>query len=367
MGPRPDEQPEAAPEAGIAASRARVGVRAAALGLALLALATGCRSLVPATPLLPDDPRPRALLAAWRAQTAGRQCAARRGALRRRRGGRRRRRRGPGTSRPPAPVAGASGAACGSKCSASSTPTLAVLTTDGERYALASEAEERRFDSGPVYEELLWDVARLDLTPSEAVEVILGAPQPDAELQAEAAFAVGEQVRIELADAERARAPRLRVRQRRRAAPPRAARRGRRSRLGGALRPTTSTLDGTPLRARGRAARRCGRGTRRAAAARRRAESRAPGRYLPAARAGRCGARGGRRMRGVRRRAGLAARARARVVHEQSVSRQRRAGQGALPGALRCPEVARSRRHLQRRATTGSRRTSTRRCSSTTT
>src|SRR5258705_8032124 len=42
------------------------------LALALVALATGCVSTIPARPLPADDPRPAALLAAWHAHSAGR-------------------------------------------------------------------------------------------------------------------------------------------------------------------------------------------------------------------------------------------------------------------------------------------------------
>ena len=77
--------------------------------------------------------------------------------------------------------------------------TLAVLVTDGERYSLF-ESSEQRLQEGPVYPELLWDAAHLALTPAEAVEVILGAPEPDAGLTRGAAYLVGERIRIELAD-----------------------------------------------------------------------------------------------------------------------------------------------------------------------
>ena len=77
--------------------------------------------------------------------------------------------------------------------------TLAVLVTDGERYSLF-ESQEQRFEEGPVYPELLWDAAHLALTPAEAVEVILGAPEPDAGLTRGAAYLVGERVRIDLTD-----------------------------------------------------------------------------------------------------------------------------------------------------------------------
>src|SRR5262249_39207238 len=71
--------------------------------------------------------------------------------------------------------------------------------TDGERYALF-QSQEQRFEEGAVYPELLWDSARLALTPAEAVEVILGAPEPDAGLARGAAYLVGERVRVELTD-----------------------------------------------------------------------------------------------------------------------------------------------------------------------
>jgi hypothetical protein len=78
--------------------------------------------------------------------------------------------------------------------------TLAVLVTDGDEYALL-QTRERRFEQGPVYDGFLWDAARLDLSPEEAVEVILGAPRPDLDLARGAAYAVGDRVRIELVDA----------------------------------------------------------------------------------------------------------------------------------------------------------------------
>ena len=58
----------------------------------------------------------------------------------------------------------------------------AILTTDGDRFQLyepgAPELQEGRVDAG-----LLWQVARVDLEPEEAVGVLLGAPwQPDSEL-----------------------------------------------------------------------------------------------------------------------------------------------------------------------------------------
>jgi hypothetical protein len=173
-------------------------VRRLSLGLALVALATGCASTIPAKPLPADDPRPAALLAAWHAHVAGRDALQATARL----------------------AVDAAGAGDGGRDLALRSKqrmwlakpaqlrvevlgfldtTLAVLVTDGERYSLF-ESQEQRLQEGPVYPELLWDAARLALTPAEAVEVILGAPEPDAGLVPRAAYLVGDRVRIELAD-----------------------------------------------------------------------------------------------------------------------------------------------------------------------
>ncbi len=166
--------------------------------LALAALATGCVTTIPATPLPANDPRPAALLAAWRAHAAQRTAlqATARFAV-------------------DAPGAGADGRDLALRSKQRMwlarpaqlrvevlgflDTTLAVLVTDGERYSLF-ESSEQRLQEGLVYPELLWDAAHLALTPAEAVEVILGAPDPDAGLTPGAAYLVGERVRIELAD-----------------------------------------------------------------------------------------------------------------------------------------------------------------------
>ena len=57
--------------------------------------------------------------------------------------------------------------------------TLAVLTTDGERYRLL-RVPERAVDSGLVYPDLLRDVTGLAVTPERAVEILLGVPLPPA-------------------------------------------------------------------------------------------------------------------------------------------------------------------------------------------
>ncbi|MEM7412522.1 MAG: hypothetical protein AAF430_19990 [Myxococcota bacterium] len=160
----------------------------------------GCASLTPRVPLSPDDPRPASLLESWKSRAAERDAlqALARFAV-------------------DAPGSGIGGedlalrikqrvwlarpASLRVEVLGFLGTTLAVLTTDGEEYALL-QAEDRRFDSGPVYDGLLWDAARLDLTPEEAVEVMLGAPQPDADLVRGRAFAEDDRVAIELLDAD---------------------------------------------------------------------------------------------------------------------------------------------------------------------
>jgi hypothetical protein len=173
-------------------------VRRVYLGLALAALSAGCVSTLPASRLPEDDPRPAALLGTWRAYSAERSAlqALARLAV-------------------DAPGAGADGGDLAFRTKQRlwlSRPaqlrvevlgfldtTVAVLTTDGERYALF-RTEDHHHEEGPVYPGLLWDVARLDLTPDEAVEAILGALAADAEITPGPAYLVGERVRIEFSD-----------------------------------------------------------------------------------------------------------------------------------------------------------------------
>lgn len=79
--------------------------------------------------------------------------------------------------------------------------TLAVFATDGARYELF-QAADRSYESGPAHDSLLWEVARIALTPADAVEVILGVPQLSDALSPSAAFDAGDgRVRIALSDA----------------------------------------------------------------------------------------------------------------------------------------------------------------------
>lgn len=51
----------------------------------------------------------------------------------------------------------------------------AILVTDGTRYQLWDGGQER-LEQGDVSPELLWRVARVDLSPAEVVDLLLGAP-----------------------------------------------------------------------------------------------------------------------------------------------------------------------------------------------
>lgn len=172
----------------------------AAGALVGLLLFAACRGLPPLEALPPDDPRPRALLEGWARQVGERDAL-----------------RGDARLAVDAQGAGAGGRDLRVRSRQSLVlarparlrvevrgllgEAVAVLTTDGERYDLF-RSEDRSFESGPVHEALLWEVARLALTPAEAVDVILGAPQLDAALAVSGAFdAGGGRVRIELSDA----------------------------------------------------------------------------------------------------------------------------------------------------------------------
>lgn len=78
--------------------------------------------------------------------------------------------------------------------------TLAVLVTDGPRYQLF-RAGDRSFESGEVHPGLLWRVANLDLTPEEAIDIVLGAPRLDAALAPVRAFESGDgEIGVDLGD-----------------------------------------------------------------------------------------------------------------------------------------------------------------------
>jgi hypothetical protein len=57
----------------------------------------------------------------------------------------------------------------------------ALLVSKDGRYQLY-EAGQEEWEEGPVTADLLWRVARIDLTPNDAVAILLGAPHIGAEL-----------------------------------------------------------------------------------------------------------------------------------------------------------------------------------------
>lgn len=169
----------------------------ALLGLCACAgLLLGCRTAIPpAIPLPADDPRPRAMLAAWEAHAAAR--------------------RGLRGVAKLAVDGGTDGVRLrGKQVLVVERParlrveilgflnqTAAVLVTDGDTFEFF-DAEERRFERGEVHPGLLWEVAHLALTPEEAVGLLLGAPLPEEELVVASARTAGEGgLRVALADA----------------------------------------------------------------------------------------------------------------------------------------------------------------------
>lgn len=169
--------------------------RLAALAAGLL-LATAC--VTPAvvwSPLPPDDPRPARLLAAWAEQAQQRRALSGRARLAVDGGDGEVRLRGRqliALERP---------ARLRVEVQGLLSQTVAVLVTDGSRYELF-RAADRSYDSGPVHPGLLWEQAHLDLTPEEAIGLLLGMPEPDPGLRPVAALGDAEgSVRIDLADA----------------------------------------------------------------------------------------------------------------------------------------------------------------------
>ena len=78
--------------------------------------------------------------------------------------------------------------------------TVAVLVTDAGRYELL-QASEHGYESGAVHPRLLWETAWLDVTPEEAIELLLAAPAPAGRSVPGSARADAEgSVRLELAD-----------------------------------------------------------------------------------------------------------------------------------------------------------------------
>jgi len=171
--------------------------RTARIAVGVLLAAAGCRSLPlgELAPLAPDDARPGILLASLDERAAARQALRGRAHL---------------------AVDSDDGEVQlrGSQVLAVARPdrlrvevqgflsqTQAVLVTDRGAFQFFVPAEGT-FESGAVYRGLLWQVARIDLEPTQVVDLVLGAPLPDRRLELRRALTTPEGgVRIELADA----------------------------------------------------------------------------------------------------------------------------------------------------------------------
>jgi hypothetical protein len=150
--------------------------------VALLLGAAACRSLAPAlAPLPPNDPQPARLLEAWDGMAQSRH------ALR-------------GRARLAVDDAEGKVHLRGRQLLVVERParlrvevqglldqTVAVLAIDGDRYELF-RADDRSYRSGLLPPGLLREQAMLDLTPQEAIDVLLGAPARDASLAPRAAL-----------------------------------------------------------------------------------------------------------------------------------------------------------------------------------
>jgi hypothetical protein len=87
--------------------------------------------------------------------------------------------------------------------------TLAVVVTDGDRFEVL-RTQDRSYEAGELRPTLLWDEARIALTPEEAISVLLGIPLPDPQwVPSPVAMDPMGLISIELADTDGARRQRL--------------------------------------------------------------------------------------------------------------------------------------------------------------
>jgi hypothetical protein len=166
-------------------------VRRAALLVACVALAAGCRGPATRFPLPSDDPRPGELLRAWQAQTAERHALRGRASLAVDGDALRLRTRQILVVEKPSRMR--------VEVQGPLAQTVAVLVTDGPQYQLF-QAGAGTVETGEVQPGLLWRVAGIALTPEQAIALVLGAPpldQPLVPLRA-SATAQGE-IEVELA------------------------------------------------------------------------------------------------------------------------------------------------------------------------
>lgn len=148
--------------------------RAVALLLPLCVLAA-CRTPSPGVPIGLDDPRPAALLQALEVRVGARSALRARAKL--------------DLDAPdlsldrPQRLAIARPARLRVEVLGLFDQVAAVVVTDGDTYQLY-DARTHDLEEGVVEAHLLWRVARVDLEPAEAVDLMLGAPRPDPALLA---------------------------------------------------------------------------------------------------------------------------------------------------------------------------------------
>ncbi len=140
-----------------------------AVGAVLLCWATACATPIPLQPLPPGDPRPRQLLDDWVERSSQRQ-------------------RLRGLVRLAVDRKDGSVQLRGKQLVVLERPSrlrvevlgflnqsLVVITTDGEGFEVY-RAEDQSYEAGEVDDRLLWNEAGIDLSPAEAVAVLLGVP-----------------------------------------------------------------------------------------------------------------------------------------------------------------------------------------------
>ena len=143
-----------------------------AVGALLLFWAAACATPIPLQPLSPGDPRPRRLLDDWVERASQRQ-------------------RLRGLARLAVDRNDGSVRLRGKQLVVLERPSrlrveilgflnqpLAVIATDGEGFEVY-RAEDQSYEAGEVDDRLLWNEAGIDLSPEEAVAVLLGVPISD--------------------------------------------------------------------------------------------------------------------------------------------------------------------------------------------
>ena len=167
-----------------------------AVGAALLCWATACATPIPLQTLSPGDPRPRHLLDDWIERASQRQ-------------------RLRGLARIAVDRNDGSVRFSAKQLLVLERPSrlrveilgflnqsLAVIATDGEGFEVY-RAEDQSYEAGEVDDRLLWNEAGIDLSPEEAVAVLLGVPFSEPMPTPANAVRDGDgKIRIDLADAQ---------------------------------------------------------------------------------------------------------------------------------------------------------------------